>query len=602
MCGIVGYSGKSNLEYKVRSMVDVITHRGPDDEGLFTDETNALALSFRRLAIQDLSPAGHQPMTSLSGRYTVIFNGEIYNFEDLRKDLEQDYKGHSDTEVILTALDAWGLERTLARISGMFAIALYDRKEDLLHLVRDHMGKKPLYYGHGKDGFYFASEMKSILAALPEKPCLNRDVAALYFQWRYVPDPHCIFEGFHKLSPGHILTLPLDKPEKLEIKPFWSLRDIAAKDPTFEGSKEDALNRLEEILSAATARRMIADVPLGAFLSGGIDSALIVAMMQQSKKTQTFTIAFEDKKYNEAEHARAIAAHLGTDHTEMMLTAKEALETVPALPAMFDEPFGDPSAIPTYHVCRLAKHKMTVALSGDGGDESFGGYSWYKRAAKINALPLSHLAGCVLGALPLSPQVRKMASVMAARDDKTQYRALHSYWQIASLLNYEPKFLSTPLDNMQGGLMGYDSVMFLPGDVLTKVDRVSMANSLEVRAPLLDREVVEFAWSLPPEMRVGKSLLKELLYRHVPRELIDRPKQGFSIPHQAWLRGSLREWVESILEQPHDLLDMPTVRKIWHAHVSGKADYGHLLWTITQFQSWYAHMYGNNVQEARDAA
>lgn len=604
MCGFAGYIGPAkNLEKKNKMMASSIPHRGPDDEGMFIDEEIGLALSFRRLSIQDLSENGHQPMESNSKRYVLVFNGEIYNFHNLRDELEsksQQFNGHSDTEVMLAAFEEWGIEKSLERFNGMFALALYDRKERTLTLARDRMGKKPLYLGWSKDGFYIASEMKAALVALPERPALNRDVAALYMHWRYIPDPYCIHEGFSKLSPGSYITAPVDDfktPFDVQnrAKKFFNFEALTQIDK-FAGDEEAALNELETRLKEATQRRMISDVPLGTFLSGGTDSALITALMsaQSDKPVRSFTIGFEDPAYNEAEVARQVAEHLKTEHTEVVVTAADAQKLAFELPDIFDEPFGDPSAIPTLQVCKLAKEHMTVALSGDGGDESFGGYSWYERARKVQSIPapLRHMAAPFMRS---SPQALKMASLFRADDHKELYANLHSYAQTLSnpLLNYEVTALPLPHDELPNtrslpeNLMAYDSLMFLPGDVLTKVDRTSMAVSLEVRSPLLDKEVVEFAWSLPPAMRRRKAILKNLLRRHLPGELIDLPKRGFSIPHGSWLRGDLSEWAGDLLALDSGIFNRETIDTLWSAHKKGEADHGHLLWTIVQFQSFY---------------
>ncbi|MAF97838.1 MAG: asparagine synthase (glutamine-hydrolyzing) [Micavibrio sp.] len=605
MCGFTGLiaptvSSTDDLRNILTRMNAFIESRGPDDEGLYVEQEKKLALGFRRLAIQDLSPLGAQPMSSQTGRYVIAFNGEIYNFQMLRSDLQGQgiqFKGHSDTEVMLAAFERWGVEEVLQKIEGMFAFALFDKQENALYLARDRMGKKPLYYGVHEGRLYFASEMKSILAACKSKPSVNKDVAALYFQWRYVPEPYCIYAGFHKLTPGHVLRINIDKPLDLqEAKAFWSLEKVI--DARKIRQEADSLEALQNIIRQATAKRMIADVELGAFLSGGIDSSLITALMheQSDKKIKTFTIAFDDPKYNEAEHARQIAAHLGTDHHEMTVCEKDALECIEKLPNIFDEPFADPSAIPSYLVCKLARQHMTVALSGDGGDESFGGYSWYSRMQKLMALPFParKLFGKTLS-LSASPQHKKIASILLGKDTASRYSAIHSYWQSVSpsLLAYKPQTLELPMDvdlkNLSDHerMMAYDELMFLPSDVLTKVDRTSMAVSLEVRSPLLDQHVVEYAWSLPDSQRIGKSLLKELAYQYIPRELLDRPKQGFSIPHQRWLREGLRDWGQALIENDEGFLDHARVQKIWYDHQQGKADYGHLLWTILQFKSWH---------------
>lgn len=594
MCGIAGYIGSSDLKEKAQMMSGEIRHRGPDDQGIFLDHNQGVSLAFTRLSIQDLSAAGHQPMTSASGRYVIVFNGEIYNFQKLRQELEERghvFKGHSDTEVVLGCFENWGIFESLQKFLGMFAIAVYDKKENNLILARDRLGKKPLYYGDGKDGFYFASEMKAILAAQSEKPAINTDVAALYFQWHYVPDPYSIYQGFHKVPAGHLMIMSANNTDKRELKAYWSFKDIADKKPSFDGSEAEAIDALETLLKDATSKRMIADVPVGAFLSGGIDSSLIVALMQQERKIKTFTIGFEESEYSEAPYARRIAEHLGTEHIEITIENDFTVNTIDKLPYMFDEPFGDASAIPTYAISKMAKEHMAVAVSGDGGDETFNGYSWYRRGEMIDKVPspIRHLSGTILKHIAYSPQMRKMAFALKAKNKEEQYKALLSYWQCVDLGGHTPKKLPLPMDNMSGGMMAYDTVMFLPSDILTKVDRTSMAVSLEVRSPLLDHRIIEFGWNLPFELRRNKNLLKKLLERYVPNEMFERPKQGLIVPQDKWLRGILRDWAEDILHQDHELLNKSKVQQIWNLHQSGKANYGYLLWTILSFQNWYRH-------------
>lgn len=603
MCGIFAFisddikAGRVEAAH-LQAALEHMRHRGPDDQGVKMFKKEGLALGFRRLAVQELSKKGAQPMVSASKRYTLVFNGEIYNFPELKDKLAlkgHTFKGGSDTEVMLAAFDEWGVDAALPMFNGMFAFALYDQDNKTLTLARDPLGKKPLYLGWHAEGFFASSELKPVLSLSKEPPVINPDVAALYFQWRYVPDPYSIYRNIWKMKPGTSLTLKISEAAQVinptsRMVPYWSLRKVIAEAEPFQGSEEEALNRLDLILRDAVERRMTADVPLGAFLSGGVDSALVTAIMQKHSSTpvKSLTIGFDDPAYNEAEYARAIARHVGTEHREMTLGVHDAMQTAPRIAGLFDEPFGDPSAIPAYHVSKLAREDMTVALSGDGGDENFGGYGWYARAARLNLLPAlaRNPLGQLLGKVALKPQVRKLASIMAAPDPAQQYKALHSYWQTENLQLTPAEVLPLPMDIMPPDYKAYDSVMFLPGDVLVKVDRMSMANSLEVRSPLLDQNVVEFVWSLPTEMRTEKRLLKRLLKRYVPTDLTNRPKQGFSIPHGAWLRGPLGVWAQEMLRLDQDLLDKARLMEIWHAHERGQDDYGHLLWTVIMYQSW----------------
>lgn len=629
MCGIAGYLKNSkndaDLSQIITAMTDAINYRGPDHGALWIDPVeNNLAFGHRRLSIIDLSEAGFQPMHSHNDRYVITYNGEIYNFRDILQELmahNYDFKGTSDTEVLLAAVECWGIEATLKKVTGMFAFAVFDKKTRKLTLARDRMGKKPLYFGWSKNGdFAFASELRAILSSDSfQETKINKEAVDLFLKWRYVPDPYSIYENIWKLPPSSFITLPLDNFSKNfnpsdKIKPYWDF--ISVVDQPKNGLNEgDTLNQLEGVLSTAVEERMISDVPLGAFLSGGIDSSLIVSLMKQQspENVSTFTIAFDDPRYNEADKAREIAQYLGTQHTEMMLSADDALNTVNDIAKVFDEPFGDPSAIPTYHVCRLAKEKMTVALSGDGGDESFGGYEFYNRIQKITSLlnipnALRHVAAKILMVMPLPGQKislaqrQKLALMISVHCPDEIYPLIHSYWYAVTgekLDHQSPTAygdLSREIKNKNiiERMMAFDSRMFLAGDVLTKVDRCSMAHSLEVRAPLLDHRVVECAWGMDFNMKINgstrKYALRKLLEKHLPASLIDQKKQGFSIPHSAWLKNDLKDWAENLFSEnalnKHGLIDSNYVAPYWHAHKEDKADYGHYLWTIASLQNW----------------
>ncbi len=633
MCGIAGYfdihSRVESVEREAVLMADAIAHRGPDASGVWVGgDRERLAMAHRRLSIIDVSDAGAQPMASQSGRYVIVFNGEIYNFRALREELSAAgcaFKGHSDTEVLLAAFEVWGIEAALKRAVGMFALALYDLKEERLILARDRLGKKPLYYGWNDDGkvFAFSSELKAFRAIEAFKsPEVNPDVTKLYLQWRYIPDPYTIYKNIYKLLPSSYIEMPLNgfkKPFDIEgaVKQYWDFEAVVGQE-RLKGSEDEILDGLEAVLQQSIDERMISDVPLGAFLSGGVDSALIVAMMQKNsdQPVNSYTIAFDDPRYNEAEIAKEIAKRLGTKHTEMVLKPQEALDSVQDLAVMFDEPFADPSAIPTFQVCRLAREKITVALTGDGGDESFGGYSWYRRAQKLSLfmkLPraLRVMMADIFEALPhglarmSKAQRQKIAGLMRAGNMDDFYPLIHSYWNAVSGQAYDQDF-SVAYDRLKGEvgidtpiarMMAYDTQMFLAGDVLTKVDRCSMMNSLELRSPLLDTRVIEYAWSMPHEMKIRndakgtqKYALKQLLRRYLPDALIDRPKQGFSIPHGQWLKDDLRDWGEAMLSpdaiDSQGLIAPELVTPYWEAHKQGRADYGHYLWTIACLQNW----------------
>lgn len=641
MCGLAGiltrYSLHDDLYRAVKAMSESLLHRGPDDGDVWVDEGAGIALGHRRLAVIDLSTAGHQPMTSVSGRYVILFNGEIYNHLELRRTLCAisggiSWRGHADTETLLAAIEQWGIEETLCRSVGMFAIALWDRHERVLTLARDRIGEKPLYYGWQGEAFLFGSELKAIKAHPAFKPVINRGALALLLRHNYIPAPHSIYEGIHKLPAGTFLQTSLDRLEA-EVVPYWSLAEVAESGMSspFSGSDADALDSLETHLSSAVRGQMMADVPFGALLSGGIDSTVIAALMQatSTKPVRTFTIGFDEFEYDEARHARAVATHLGTDHTELQVNGEDALALVPQMPAMYDEPFADSSQLPTHLVMKLARQHVAVALSGDAGDEMFGGYNRYSFAPKVwrhvgrLPLPLRRMLGAglttfhtgtvnrLLGpwagragiALPgdkahkLGLRLRKMRSI------DELYVSLVSEWPQADTLvlgGHVPTNLLEQRDRWPtladpvARMMALDGLTYLPDDILAKVDRAAMAVSLETRAPFLDRDVVEFAWSLPMHMKIrdgkGKWLLRRLLDRYVPPALVARPKMGFGVPLDTWLRGPLRDWAESLLSADRlyseGYINPVPVRAAWQAHLQCQASYGNRLWSVLMFQAW----------------
>lgn len=621
-------------------MVATLHHRGPDSDGIWTDAASGIALGHRRLSIIDLSPAGAQPMHSACGRYVITFNGEIYNFAELRADLEKAdvrFRGHSDTEALVEGFAAWGIEPTLARANGMFAIALWDRRERTLHLARDRLGEKPLYYGWYDGTFLFASELKALHAWPGFRPEVDRDALCLYLRHGYIPEPDCIYRGFRKLRPGTWLTLPVDAAGTLpEPQPYWSLGAAIerGRGNLYAGGPADAVVALEDALRRSVRLRMVADVPLGAFLSGGIDSSTVVALMQAEsmRPVRTFSIGFTIPAYDEAPYARAVARHLGTDHTELYVSPEETQAVIPALPGMYDEPFADSSQIPTFLVSQLARRHVTVAMSGDAGDELFAGYTRYSLALGLWArqrrlpLPLRRAAAWLLRAVPpaywdrvfdtLAPllparlrqpmagdKLHKLARLLELREPLAMYQSLVSQWAEPERLvsgAREPASLMALAAQAPAGLdltermMYLDTLHYLPGDILTKVDRASMAVSLEARVPLLDHEVVELAWSLPQSLKVrdgqGKWALREVLARHVPRALFERPKMGFGIPIDAWLRGPLREWAEDLLSESRlraaGYFDPAPIRAAWAAHLGGRVNLQYHLWTILMFEAW----------------
>lgn len=649
MCGIAGFLDKTfrnpmeTHHSTAGRMGDAIRHRGPDDAGTWVDTSAGIALAHRRLSILELSPAGHQPMLSGSGRYVIVFNGEIYNFQELRKELEKSnnaplhFRGHSDTEVLLACFDNWNVEPTLSRVNGMFAFALWDRQERVLYLGRDRLGEKPLYYGWMGGVFLFGSELKALRAHPSFEADIDRGALALCLRHGCIPAPHSIFRGVQKLLPGTFLAVtsaPLANPAPV---PFWSLRRIAedgVADP-FRGSEREAVEQLETLLRDAVRMRMLSDVPLGAFLSGGVDSSLVTSLMQAEsvRPIKTFSIGFSEAEYDEAGNAARIARYLGTEHTELRVTPRDAMAVIPSLPAIYDEPFADSSQIPTFLLCRMARQHVTVGLSGDGGDEVFCGYTrhvWSDSLWKfIDAMPQPFRRATAAACLSMSPEVwdslfrffypflpsvmkhrlpgqklHKLARLLALGNLESVYQTLVSHWndpaEIVIGAEEPPTAITAPGDwakrlPFTQRMMFLDAATFLPDDMLTKADRASMAVSLEMRIPLLDHRVVEFAWRLPMSMKLrghqGKWILRELLSRYVPRPLVARPKSGFSIPLDRWLRGPLRDWAESLLAErrlrENGFFQVRPIREKWAEHLSGKSAWQHHLWDILMFQAWW---------------
>lgn len=648
MCGIAGLIGLNRsdeeLNLTLQKMGKAIIHRGPDSNGTWVDSTTRLGFVHQRLSIQDLSPLGHQPMHSEDKRFTIIFNGEIFNFLELQKKLSalgQTFKGHSDTEVLIAAITHWGLKDTLKQCKGQFAIALFDHQKQTLDLVRDRLGEKPLYYGYLNNEFIFASELKAIIAAQEEnkKPKINMSALGTYLRYGYISAPHSIFEGIHKIEPGTIVTLQLDKLVEMQFaqtqEDFWSLSDTYSKlSRQLIQDEKQALSQLDTTLNGVVNQQSIADVPLGAFLSGGIDSSLVSACLQANsdKPIDTFTIGFHEKGFNEAEHAKKIAQHIGSKHHELYLNAQDILDVVPKLPSLYDEPFADSSQIPMYLVSQLARENVTVCLSGDGGDELFAGYNRYiqtqKMFGKLKKIPspirhilakgltsvapgqwdnVYELANKMLrrtGGANTGVKIHKLCNLMSVPDLSSAYRYLCGYWQNPQELLQqkidEPE-LGNHLDfeeNFLDAAMYWDQQWYIPGDNLVKTDRASMGVSLEMRLPLLDKDMVEFAWQIPNSMKVkngdSKWLLRQLLYQYVPQSLIDRPKMGFSIPIAHWLRNELREWCESLLNPEllasQGIFNVEVLTETYQQHLSGKFDHANKLWTVLQFQAWYTEM------------
>jgi asparagine synthase (glutamine-hydrolysing) len=622
----------TQLEADAKRMIDSLAHRGPDDHGLWSDLEVGLALCHRRLSIVDLSPAGHQPMTSANGRFIIAYNGEIYNFQELRSELEASgtqFRGHSDTEVILEAFSAHGIGPTIKRLIGMFAISVWDRRDRTLTLIRDRLGIKPLYWAKFGKLFMFGSELKALRAHPGWTVRIDRSAVAAFMRHNYIPAPFTIYDGVQKLEPGCILTLPWNGEPHIER--FWDARQIAKAglaDP-LRASDRELTDRLENLLLDAVGRRMVADVPVGAFLSGGIDSSTVVALMKAANvgPVRTFTIGFENAAFDEADHAAAVARHIGTDHTKLVVTAQDALDVVPKLPEYYDEPFADSSQIPTYLVSAMTRRHVTVALSGDGGDELFAGYNRYQLATRtwrtmaLLPRPLrSMMAGAItsisadrwsklLSFIPeqlrpaqIGDKLHKLASVLPVEDDNALYRRLVTHWepgQIAPNVEEAKGVLWDPqvtadFPHLLERMQFLDLVTYLPDDILTKVDRASMAVALEARVPLIDHRVVEFAWRLPRAAKirggVSKWLLRQVLNRHVPKAITDRPKMGFGIPLGQWLRGPLRGWAENLLDEQRlrqaGLLDAARVRQVWIDHLSGQRNHEYMLWNVLMLESW----------------
>jgi len=623
MCGLSGFISPLLLADRatliLQSMAAAITHRGPDDSGSWHDVQAGIGLAHTRLSIVDLSPAGHQPMHSACDRYVIAFNGEVYNHLALRQQLEAEsqapaWRGHSDTETLLACFSAWGIEQTLQATVGMFAIALWDKQERVLTLARDRMGEKPLYWGWCGDTLLFGSELKALKAHPAFNAEIDRNALALFLRHNYIPAPHCIYQGIEKLCAGYWVQIkPGQQRQHIVPTSYWSLKSVveAGLANPFSGSDAQAIDLLEQQLSASIGLQMLADVPLGAFLSGGVDSSTIVALMQQQSRrpVQTFAIGFNEAGYNEAEYAKEVAAHLGTEHTELYVGAADTLAVIPKLPHIYCEPFADSSQIPTFLVSQMAKQQVTVALSGDGGDELFGGYNPYQFAPKvwgaISSLPLAlrKLAVSVLSGLPVPQKLHKLLNVLPSCDREAFYAALMSHWQHPEQVVIGAGHLATALnmpaawpqvDSFVHWMMAMDAQQYMADDILVKVDRAAMANSLETRVPLLDHRVVELAWQLPLHLKIregqGKWVLREVLYRHVPRKLIERPKKGFSIPLDQWLRGPLRDWAEALLAESRlsqeGFFSVKPIRKLWVEHLIGKRDNALKLWSILMFQAW----------------
>jgi asparagine synthase (glutamine-hydrolysing) len=637
MCGITGFfdttrsTPADSLSNIVTRMSDSIRHRGPDDSGAFIDAEVGIALGFRRLAILDLSPTGHQPMQSADERFVMVFNGEIYNFASLRDELlalGHSFRGTSDTEIMLAAIRQWGLRPAVQRFNGMFAFALWDKRERTLSLVRDRMGIKPLYYGWAGKTFFFGSELKTLRAHPDFHADINRDALTLFLRYSYIPAPQTIYRGINKLPPACLLTIRPDRPPGDEFpEPYWSARETVQNGLArpFEGDENEAIETLENMLTRSIGLRMIADVPLGAFLSGGVDSSTVVALMQKqsSRPVRTFTIGFDEAGFDEARHAKAVARHLGTEHTELYVSPEEARAIIPRLPTLYDEPFADPSQIPTFLVSEMARRHVTVSLSGDGGDELFGGYNryfWVERIWRRTAfMPAFVRQALASGLRRISPQnwarlarnlpnpsdkAQKLADTLTASNPEAIYLDLVSHWKQPGEIVIDGTEPFTPLTDRSSWvetpsfaerMMALDQLTYLPDDVLAKVDRASMGVSLEARAPFLDdHETVEFAWKLPLDLKIrngqGKWILRQILYRHVPRKLIERPKMGFGVPIDAWLRGPLRSWSENLLDEKRlnqeGYFHPEQIRQKWREHLSGKQNWQYDLWNVLMFQAW----------------
>jgi asparagine synthase (glutamine-hydrolysing) len=649
MCGIAGIFGGNldgNSKTRVLSrMGEAIRHRGPDDSGLWLDHDLGIGLAHQRLSIVDLSSAGHQPMHSISQRYVVVFNGEIYNHLELRDQLKKilgrdlSWRGHSDTETFLACVEQWGLEKTLEQIVGMFAIALWDRQDRALYLARDRIGEKPLYYGTQAGTLVFASELKAILEYPSFSFKICRNALIKYLQYNYVPAPQTIYQDVFKLNPGTYLKVVLHdlQSQRLirQVK-YWSYSDVIryGVDEPFVASDNEAVNALESKLMKAVKLQQLSDVPVGAFLSGGLDSSLIVSLMQaqSSRPINTFTIGFDEKDFNEAEYASSVAQHLGTRHHELYLSGMDVLKVIPKLGKIYDEPFADASQVPTQLVCEMARSSVTVALSGDAGDELFGGYNRYLVARRLwnrmSMLPRPLRLGLASVMGRISPQrwewlygatkgflssewqishpvdkINKLIEMLPVQNEHALYKSLVSQWKSPQNIVLGSNFIASELDtknsdmfdlDFEKWMMFIDATTYLPDDILVKTDRAAMSVSLETRVPFLDHRVVEFAARLPQNMKIrngqGKWILRQILDKHVPRELIERPKMGFGIPIGNWLRGPLRDWAEDLLDESRlrkeGFLNPIPIRLKWIEHLSGMRNWEYQLWNVLMFQAW----------------
>lgn len=650
MCGIAGFinskhTAERNQAEILSAMAQKMRDRGPDDCGIWLSQNGVIGLAHTRLSIIDTSSAGHQPMVSSSGKYVISFNGEIYNHLDLREQLRKsgclvDWQGRSDTETLLESFEYWGIEKTLERCVGMFALALWDQHNNSLTLARDRLGEKPLYYGWQGSTFIFGSVLSTLRAHPEFVATVDRGALALFLRHNYVPCPYSIYQNIYKLPPASYLQLTIPNGDfktisvdSVTIKSYWSLGLVAQIGicEQFLGSDQDALVEFEHLLHSAVKGQMEADVPLGSLLSGGLDSTAIATLMQINSSTpvQTFTIGFSENEYDETAHASTIAKYLGTNHTELRLSGADALNLVPQMPLVYDEPFADPSQLPTYLVMKLARQGVTVALSGDGGDELLGGYNRYLYVPKVwkwaGPLPrcLRNFAGMGMQHFPYSTfnwAVAPLAKLLNVSQPSTKlhklgqrisemrsiddlYSSLVSEWSdVPNLVIGETRTQSIigtracwpDLANPVARMMALDSLTYLPDDILVKVDRAAMAVSLETRAPFLDHRLIEFAWTLPTNMKIrngsGKWLLRQLLDKYVPRELTERPKMGFSIPLDEWLRGPLKDWAENLLSEQRlrqeGYFHPEPIRRVWEAHLYGKGSFGNRLWSILMFQSW----------------
>jgi len=646
MCGIVGYWDNIGVDTTIiENMVQQITHRGPDGAGIWISEIPTLALGHRRLSIVDLTQAGYQPMLSSCKRFVITFNGEIYNHLKIRAILNNEnsgfnWRGHSDTETLITALQHWGIEKTLKKLEGMFAFALWDKQKKILTLGRDRLGEKPLYYGWQNKTFMFASELKAFKKNPNFIGEIDREAISLQMRHSYIPAPFTIYKNIRKLTPGCYLNINFEKMlsnDHLSPVPYWSFSDTIKKGQQnlLCGSETDAIDGLDILLTNSVHKQMMSDVPVGAFLSGGIDSSLITALMQinSNKPINTFTIGFNESDYSEAIHAKLVSEYLGTNHNELYLSHQDALDIIPQLPTLYDEPFSDASQIPTFLLSKMTRDHVTVSLSGDGGDELFGGYNRYVWSRSIwqylNKFPLpirkiiqnilmtfppltwnklidniSHLLPRKMRFNNMGDKIHKLANLFDSPNQSYMYSKLISHWDnttdLVLGLKKEPHTILSDNNkylkelSFTENMMYIDSISYLPDDILVKVDRASMGVSLETRVPFLDHNLIEFSWKIPLHMKIlegeGKWLLKEVLYKYVPRKLVDRPKMGFGIPIDSWLRGPLREWGESLLDEnklrKQGYLNPEPIRKKWSEHQSGNRNWQYHLWDVLMFQSW----------------